>query len=136
MKYLGGKYFIGKDISDVMKKLVKKEDVNGYLEPFCGALSVLTHMNEEFDCIASDYHPDLIEMWKKVQKLFELFRYLQGSKQCALHEHGRHHECTRFPPTCNVSFVNRNSQFFVDLVTVETVAFAYATHALYNGQQK
>ena len=67
MKYLGGKYFIGKELSEVMKSLVKKEDVNGYLEPFCGALSVLTYMNEEFDCTASDYHPDLIEMWKSVQ---------------------------------------------------------------------
>ncbi len=68
MKYLGGKYFIGKEIANVMKDFIPQEYQNSqYLEPFCGALSVLTHMNEDFDCIASDYHPDLIEMWKKVQ---------------------------------------------------------------------
>jgi len=67
MKYLGGKYFIGKQISEVMKNMVSPEEVSGYLEPFCGALGVLTYMNETFDCKASDYHPDLIEMWKRVQ---------------------------------------------------------------------
>ena len=68
MKYLGGKYFLGKEISDVMKKLIPKKYKNKkYMEPFCGALSVLTYMNEDFECIASDYHPDLIEMWKGVQ---------------------------------------------------------------------
>ena len=67
MKYMGGKYMLKKDISSVMKDNIKPEDVDGYLEPFCGACSVLSIMNQDYDCNASDYHPDLIELWKTVQ---------------------------------------------------------------------
>jgi DNA adenine methylase len=67
MKYMGGKYFLCKEISSVMKSLVKPEEVDSYIEPFCGALSVLKHMNTEYKCFASDYHPDLIQLWKEVQ---------------------------------------------------------------------
>ena len=67
MKYMGGKYFLAKDISQVMKQSVVDKDATDYLEPFCGALSVLTHMNENYNCVASDYHPDLIQLWKEVQ---------------------------------------------------------------------
>lgn len=67
MKYMGGKYFISKQISEVMKQHVDSDDVSGYLEPFCGALSVLEKMTDTYECIASDYHPDLIQMWKDVQ---------------------------------------------------------------------
>ena len=64
---MGGKYMLKKDISGVMKDNIKPEDVDGYLEPFCGACSVLSIMNQDYDCTASDYHPDLIELWKAVQ---------------------------------------------------------------------
>ena len=64
---MGGKYRLKKLISSVMKDHIKPQDVVGYLEPFCGACSVLTIMNEDYDCTASDYHPDLIELWKAVQ---------------------------------------------------------------------
>jgi len=67
MKYMGGKYFLAKEISEIMKTLVKSEDVDGYLEPFCGALNVLMKMIEDYDCIASDYHPDLIQLWIDIQ---------------------------------------------------------------------
>ena len=45
-----------------MKNLVDVSSVDGYLEPFCGACSVLVRMNDKFSCSASDYHPDLIEL--------------------------------------------------------------------------
>jgi DNA adenine methylase len=64
---MGGKYFLGKEISRIMKERVHPDEVDGYLEPFCGALSILTNMNDTYDCFASDYHPDLIELWKSVQ---------------------------------------------------------------------
>ena len=67
MKYMGGKYFLAKDIVQIMKSHVDPNDVDGYLEPFCGACSVLTKMNEHYKCTASDYHPDLIQLWKDVQ---------------------------------------------------------------------
>ena len=67
MKYTGGKYHTGKYIAEIMKELVPNNTVKGYLEPFCGALSVLIHMTDEYDCYASDIHPDLILLWKSVQ---------------------------------------------------------------------
>jgi DNA adenine methylase len=67
MKYMGGKYFLCKEISSVMKSLVKPSEVDLYIEPFCGALNVLKIMNEDYQCLASDYHPDLIQLWKEVQ---------------------------------------------------------------------
>jgi DNA adenine methylase len=67
MKYMGGKYFLAKPISELMKSKVPPDKVDGYLEPFCGALNVLMKMNDEYQCEASDYHPDLIQMWHEVQ---------------------------------------------------------------------
>ena len=34
----------------VMKDKISVDQVDGYLEPFCGALSVLIHMNDTFKC--------------------------------------------------------------------------------------
>tara|TARA_B100001123_G_C14975343_1_gene893344 strand:+ start:74 stop:847 length:774 start_codon:yes stop_codon:yes gene_type:complete len=67
MKYLGGKQKIGKYISEQLKKIDSKS-VNGYLEPFCGALGVMKHMTKDYKCSASDTHCDLIELWQQVQK--------------------------------------------------------------------
>ena len=67
MKYLGGKQKLGKHIAKAMKELVPPSMVNGYLEPFCGALGVFIHMTDEYKCSASDIHPDLIQLWKDVQ---------------------------------------------------------------------
>lgn len=68
MKYMGGKYFLCKELSATMKSLVPPDNVSGYVEPFCGALNVLMEMNDDYKCQASDYHPDLIQFWSDVQK--------------------------------------------------------------------
>ena len=68
MKYLGGKYILGKQISEVLLSM-PTHNINGYLEPFCGALGVLKRMTPHFNkCSASDIHCDLIELWNNVQK--------------------------------------------------------------------
>ena len=54
-------------VNPCMNSYVNPDDVDGYLEPFCGAMSILTKMNEMYTCKASDYHPDLIQLWKEVQ---------------------------------------------------------------------
>ena len=59
--------YLKKDISKLMKEYVTPDDVDGYLEPFCGACSILSIMNQDYNCTASDYHPDLIRLWKEVQ---------------------------------------------------------------------
>jgi len=67
MKYLGGKQRLGKHISPIIREYWH-EDLDGYLEPFCGSLGVLKHICELPTKIhANDYHPDLIKMWKEVK---------------------------------------------------------------------
>jgi site-specific DNA-adenine methylase len=70
MKYLGGKHKIGKKIAHFLISKCPADEVNGYLEPFCGSLGVFKHMTNSGykKCIASDIQPDLIEMWKRLQK--------------------------------------------------------------------
>jgi len=69
MKYLGGKHGIGKLIAEFMIKNCPPENVSGYLEPFCGSLGVFKNMTDKGykKYIASDFQPDLIELWKKLQ---------------------------------------------------------------------
>ena len=64
---MGGKYFLCKELSATMKRLVPPDKVSGYVEPFCGALNVLMEMNGDYKCSASDYHPDLIQLWRDIQ---------------------------------------------------------------------
>ena len=69
MKYLGGKQRLGKHIAPVLNEIWDKNELNGYLEPFCGSLGVyknMTHIDTK-KFMANDYHPDLIQMWKEVQ---------------------------------------------------------------------
>ena len=66
MKYFGGKFRSGQEISDVIKKLTPNT-YKIYLEPFCGAISIIINMTDTYECYASDYHPDLICMWKELQ---------------------------------------------------------------------
>jgi DNA adenine methylase len=69
MKYLGGKHGIGKLISEFMINNCPPNNVDGYIEPFCGSLGVFKNMtNQNYNkYIASDIQPDLIEMWQKIQ---------------------------------------------------------------------
>ena len=70
MKYLGGKHGVGKKLADFMTSECPPDQASGYLEPFCGSLGVFKHMTgKDYDkYIASDAHPDLIAMWKKIQQ--------------------------------------------------------------------
>jgi len=68
MRYLGGKTRIGKEISDILKKLGPNDKVRGYLEPFCGSLGDFRHMSSMGykRYYASDIQSDLIELWQEV----------------------------------------------------------------------
>jgi DNA adenine methylase len=73
MKYLGGKQRVGKKIAPILKDIIENSRSNGYriksyIEPFCGSLGVLRNMTDiDVPIHASDYHPDLISMWKDVR---------------------------------------------------------------------
>ena len=70
MKYLGAKHLIGNYISTYMHDIVSPSMVDGYFEPFCGSLGVFKQMipYKYKKYIASDLQPDIILMWKKLQK--------------------------------------------------------------------
>ena len=67
MKYLGGKHQNGKYIANILNHLSPPENVDGYLEPFCGSLGVFKHMTNYKKSIASDIQPDLIKLWNDVK---------------------------------------------------------------------
>jgi DNA adenine methylase len=74
MKYLGGKQRLGKHLSPVLHELLStyntenEKKLEYCLDPFCGSLGVLKHLTDTgIPVHASDYHPDLICMWKGVQ---------------------------------------------------------------------
>ena len=70
MKYLGGKHGMGKQLAEYMSTTCASNDVNGYLEPFCGSLGVFKHMTDKGynEYVASDTHSDLILMWKSIKQ--------------------------------------------------------------------
>ena len=87
MKYLGGKQRLGKVIGPILHDiwttgqspalscnlLATHQDPgwSAYVEPFCGSLGVLRVVADTFpasaNIMASDYHPDLVQMWNEVQ---------------------------------------------------------------------
>lgn len=90
MKYLGGKQRLGKVIGPILRdiwntgqssalsyKLLaaggdhQEPKWDAYIEPFCGSLGVLRVVADTFPAsatiMASDYHPDLVQLWSEVQ---------------------------------------------------------------------
>jgi site-specific DNA-adenine methylase len=96
MKYLGGKQRLGKVIGPILREIwttgqsaalshtlilmqtqtqtqthTHTPTHTAYVEPFCGSLGVLRVVADTFPpsatILASDYHPDLIQMWREVQ---------------------------------------------------------------------
>ena len=67
MKYIGGKHKIGKTIANILQLICPIETKKTYLEPFCGSLGVFKLMTDYKKCYASDFHPDLIALWKSIQ---------------------------------------------------------------------
>ena len=63
---MGGKTLLGKEISQVLKQHCSN-NIKGYLEPFCGSLGVTKYMVDDYYCVVSDIHPDLIMLWNEVK---------------------------------------------------------------------
>lgn len=70
MKYLGAKHLIGNYIATYIHSIVNPDIVDGYFEPFSGSLGVFKQMIKYRykKYIASDLQPDIILMWKKLQR--------------------------------------------------------------------
>ena len=71
--YHGGKQILGKDIAFKISRIysIKKDQIEGYVEPFCGMLGVYTNVISEIgpgiQYKAGDINGSVIEMWKKAQ---------------------------------------------------------------------
>lgn len=63
MQYFGGKSRIGKQLASEISLHI---DNRAYWEPFCGALSVIMHINAS-KRYASDIHVELISLWQAMQ---------------------------------------------------------------------
>ena len=67
MRYLGGKTQLGREISEVLKKHAPPGKYSKFIEPFCGSLGVTVHMVGDYNVYVSDYHKDLILLWKAIK---------------------------------------------------------------------
>jgi site-specific DNA-adenine methylase len=114
MKYLGGKQRLGKVIGPILRDIwttgqsaallhtllphAHTHTHNAYVEPFCGSLGVLRVVADTFPpsttIVASDYHPDLIQMWREVQA--GAFEYPAGTV-CATEEDYLRIKATKLP---------------------------------------
>lgn len=70
MQYFGGKARIAKEIARILNIYVKPRAL--YLEPFCGGLNVTQYINPAANRVAMDFNFDLIQLYKAVQKGYEL----------------------------------------------------------------
>ena len=61
MKYMGSKARLAKDLSPLINKLIKNNNINTYIEPFVGGANMIQHINCK-ERIASDNNEYLIQM--------------------------------------------------------------------------
>ena len=66
MKYMGSKARLAKDLSPLINKLIKNNNINTYIEPFVGGANMIQHINCK-ERIASDNNEYLIYMWIALQ---------------------------------------------------------------------
>lgn len=90
--YGGGKSRLGKEISKVIEKIEEKYDFEGdYFEPFCGLLGVgINFAKKERSVLACDANTDLILMWKRLKRGWDLPKTCTKDKYDKLRETKRH----------------------------------------------
>lgn len=71
MKYMGSKARLSKEIAPIINNIILKESISLYIEPFVGGCNMI----ENIKCdkkIGGDNNEYLIEMWKALQKGWEI----------------------------------------------------------------
>ena len=66
LKYMGSKARLSKDIAPIINQLIKKYNIETYLEPFVGGANVIEHIKCK-NKIGSDNNEYLIDMWQSLQ---------------------------------------------------------------------
>lgn len=62
MKYMGSKARLSKDISPIINKLIKENDINLYIEPFVGGANMIEHIECDMK-VGIDNNKYLISLW-------------------------------------------------------------------------
>lgn len=63
---MGGKAKVAAKIADYLNSI--RRPGQSYIEPFCGACSVMARIDDSGPRIAADAHPDLILLWQSLQQ--------------------------------------------------------------------
>lgn len=66
MKYMGSKARLSKDLAPIINKLIKKNNINIYIEPFVGGANMMEHIKCNHK-IGSDINEYLIALWQDLQ---------------------------------------------------------------------
>ena len=74
MKYMRSKSRIKKHIVPILQKLIDENNIEMYIEPFCGGCNIIDTIKCKTK-IANDISTPLIEMWKYLQKKMGLNFY-------------------------------------------------------------
>lgn len=67
MQYMGGKHRLARRIVSVLLKVAAENKCTRYIEPFCGACSVIARMPTSLERVARDGNKDLILLLRKMQ---------------------------------------------------------------------
>lgn len=71
MKYMGSKQRLSKELVPILQNIINENRVDMYIEPFVGGANVI----DKIKCsnkVGSDYNEFLIELWKEIQKGYEI----------------------------------------------------------------
>lgn len=80
MKYMGSKARIAKDISPIINRLIKENDIDIYIEPFVGGANMIEHINCDIR-LGFDNNRYLIAFWKAIQRGWNPLKEVQMSKE-------------------------------------------------------
>ena len=85
MQYFGGKQRISKPLSEYLNSQLKEKQP--FVDLFCGSCNIISKINNDRLRIANDKHYYLIEMWKALQKGWEMPNNISEEEYKYIKEH-------------------------------------------------
>lgn len=85
MRYFGGKQRISKPLSEYLNLQLKEEQP--FVDLFCGSCNIISKINSDRLRIANDKHYYLIEMWKALQRGWEMPNNISEEEYKYIKEH-------------------------------------------------
>lgn len=85
MQYFGGKQRISKPLSEYLNSQLKERQP--FVDLFCGSCNIISKINNDRLRVANDKHYYLIEMWKALQKGWEMPNNISEEEYKYIREH-------------------------------------------------